>query len=180
MTGRRGHGSMEGRKGRYSIRIAHRLHPGHPKSPISVIRTTRQLFSGAVLRAVVEQVEQHGMILRYVREALPIALAEHCKDCLTDGGRLVIFTDSPAWASQLRFYAPAIRTRLKTACGGDFREIQVRNLRPETQSDRSRPMRAPSREIAHLIHASGLGSSGQLGDALLRLGVTMARYAGWK
>jgi hypothetical protein len=151
----------------------------HRKLGTRVTQTARELLHSSVLRALVKRVEQHGMILRHVQEALPIALAEHCKSCLADGGRLVIFTDSPAWASQLRFYAPVILARLRTACGDDFREMQVRNLRLEAPADGRKPARAPSPETAHLVQASGHStSSDQLREALLRLGATMARYAG--
>jgi len=188
MTGRHGNGSIrEGEKRLNSdhrppfkgrLRAAFNL---TPKSATSVTRTTHQLLSSSILCGLVKKAEQHGIILKHVREALPIALADHCKDCLADGGRLVIFTDSPAWASQLRFYAPVILARLRTAYGDDFREMQVRNLRLEAPADRPKPIRTPAPEIAHLIQASGQStSSGQLRDALLRLGATMARYAGWK
>lgn len=142
--------------------------------------STNELLSNSPLRSLLERVEKHGEILRIVREALPPSLAGHCKDCLArEDQRLVIFTDSPAWASQLRFYVPTILVKLKTPNGYDFRDIQVRNLRFEAPSNKVKSVNAPSLEVARMIKESGLGASSvELRKALERLSVTIERYTG--
>ena len=52
---------------------------------------------------------------------LPSGLSAHLTAAIARDQVLVLFTDSPAWATRLRFAAPGLRAAL-----GGFREVQVR------------------------------------------------------
>ncbi|HUL12285.1 MAG TPA: DciA family protein [Methylococcaceae bacterium] len=146
----------------------------------SVPESTQKLLNGSVFRSLLDKVGEHAVILGLVRESLPASLAEHCRDCLAHENRLVLFTDSPAWASQLRFYAPAILARIGALAEYEFREIQVRNLRLQAPAYKPKPIKLPSPEVARMVKASGPGApSDELRQALERLGATIERYA-WR
>jgi predicted nucleic acid-binding Zn ribbon protein len=62
-----------------------------------------------------DQVAQHAQPISFV------------KDADTDGGRLVVQTDSTAWATQMRLLAPTVLTRLNAELGdGTVTFIEVR------------------------------------------------------
>jgi len=138
-----------------------------------------QYLNSSIFRSLLDRVELHRQILSLARGVLPETLAAHCQDCLIKGSRVLVFTDSPAWASQLRFYAPNILAQLNSSAGHHFSEVQVRNLRLEAPADTHKPMKRPSPSVARLLNLSGLDApSVEIGEALVRLGATIERYAG--
>lgn len=54
------------------------------------------------------RVEQQKKLLTIVRGVLPDSLQAHAIHCVIDRNKLIIYTDSANWASQLRFYRAAI------------------------------------------------------------------------
>ena len=56
-----------------------------------------------------------------VRALLPSTLSGHLSAAIGRDQILVLFTDSPAWATRLRFTAPGLRSALE-----GFREVQVK------------------------------------------------------
>jgi predicted nucleic acid-binding Zn ribbon protein len=77
-----------------------------------------------------EQVAQH---------AQPVSFR---KDDDTDGGRLVVQTDSTAWATQMRLLAPTVLRRLNVELGeGTVTFIEVRGPSAPTWSHGRRSVR---------------------------------------
>lgn len=79
-----------------------------------------------------QDVRVHGVFSRWgaivgdqvAQHAQPISFV---KDVDTDGGRLVVQTDSTAWATQMRLLAPTVLTRLNAELGdGTVTFIEVR------------------------------------------------------
>jgi hypothetical protein len=143
-----------------------------PKSPSS-------LLESAGLQAVMAKLELHKALLARIRRLLPPPLAEHCRDCLVTGGRLVIFVDDPAWAFQARFFLPAIQTGLSSA--GELRvtEIQVRNLHQRSPNPSAPAKAKPTLRTARAIKSCALEiGAEELKGALLRLAETIERNAG--
>lgn len=56
----------------------------------------------------VVQIKQQKQILKTLRTVLPETLSQHLHHCVINGKKLMIYTDSAAWASQLRFYDKAL------------------------------------------------------------------------
>jgi len=59
------------------------------------------------------QIEQQQRILQCIRAVLPETLAKQVRHCLIRDKKLLIYTDSAAWASQLRFYNSSILGSIK-------------------------------------------------------------------
>lgn len=84
---------------------------------------------GQGLGLLLIRVEKHRALLKIIREALPQALGMRCMDCLAkEDGRLIIFTDSQAFAAKLRFYAPLMAEKLSLN-GFEFKDISLRILK---------------------------------------------------
>ena len=74
------------------------------------------------LRRFLESNRQFGNLLHRLRESqltidrvrkfLPTDLAPHLSAALQDGEQLILFTESPVWATRLRFVVPALRVSL--------------------------------------------------------------------
>ncbi len=134
------------------------------------------LISPTLLRSLKIQAE----LLGRVRKAVPAALAVHCRYCvMREDGRMVVFTDSPAWATRLRFYSPSLLAALNADGGMPIGEILVRTLRIESPTRTVKPMEEPSPRAIEAVKASVAAAvCPEVGESLARLGMTMERYAG--
>jgi len=97
--------------------------------------------------ALVRSVHRRQALLAQVRKALPSPLASHCVAAGLSGDRLILFADSPAWGSRLRFLAPGLITALAKA-GTAARDARVRVLIPEN-APRQRPRPRPTLSSAN-------------------------------
>ena len=69
---------------------------------------TALLFQNQAINQFESQIEQQKTLLQTIRNTLPESLAKHVQHSLLNGNKLLIFTDSAAWAAQLRFYEKAL------------------------------------------------------------------------
>lgn len=124
-------------------------------------------------------IEKHQKVLQVIRSSLPEALANEAKDCVVKDTKLLIFTASAAWASQLRFYSPAIRTAVNAKCNEKIDKVQLKVLEPEANNIQSKPApNIPSLENIELIRNNQLDApDSDLKLALLNLSQTLKNYA---
>jgi predicted nucleic acid-binding Zn ribbon protein len=59
-------------------------------------------------------------------EAVGEQVAQHVRPVKLDGGVLSVEVDDPAWATQVKFLAPTIITRLAGVAGARGEQLQVR------------------------------------------------------
>ena len=134
--------------------------------PLSVHRV---LGSNRQLAELLEQAKEHRNNHERIRRHLPANLAAHVSGALFEDGRLVLLTDSPVWASRLRFIEPRLRTEL-----GHDAEIRVKVLpsggRGRKAKKRPRKARSLSSRSAEQIRIMADAiSDQQLSQALRRL-----------
>lgn len=123
-------------------------------------------------------IEKHLKVLQVIRSSLPESLANQAKDCVIKDTKLLIFTDSAAWASQLRFYSQAIRTAVNSKCIEEIDKIQLKVLDSESGSNnQSKPTpKIPSLENIELIRSNQLNApDSELKCALLNLSHTLKK-----
>lgn len=140
----------------------------HPKSIAGLCQ------DGTVL-AIRIQIQKHRQMLDLVKRALPGFLAVHCVDCVIKPDRLILYVDSAAWASQIRFYAPQLLSKLEQSTGFRPKDLQIRNFVASIGENFGRPRIVPPPVfIAELLKNSALSaSSGEIKDSLLRLSATV-------
>jgi len=143
--------------------------------------STRQFLNNALFLDIRQRIETHARLLKKIKESLPAPMAERCLYCVArEDGSLVIYTDSQAFASQLRFHAPSILARLEAAGETTFKQIAIRNLssvEPAAASKPETPMKKPSPKAIAAVKASSRATGDELDAALARLGASMERYA---
>jgi len=150
-----------------------------PNSPES----TRQVLNNSVFYDIRRRVAFHAELLKRIRETMPGPAAKHCQYCVArEDGSVVLYVDSQAIASQLRFRLPALLTKLNETSQLSIKQIILRNLpltSPSKALESARQMKAPAPTAIEAVKASSQSApNDDLAKALARLGATMERYAG--
>jgi hypothetical protein len=124
------------------------------------------------LKALLAHAARLESLSRQISAWLPEPLAEHARVANVDPQRLVLQTDSPAWATRLRYLAPPLLAYLKQQPDlAGLLNVQVR-IRPAASGTADRPGRRPqfSRLASESLQAAAEGhSDAELRDALIRL-----------
>lgn len=140
------------------------------------------------------RIEQQQQVLQRIHDVLPATIAEHALHCVVNGKRLLIYTDTAAWASQLRFYNSAILSAIAPVTRESVSIMQIKiwveasptGLRRGTLAGEralqamssGRKPNIPSAEKIEFIRNHSLTvSDEQLKLALLRLSATLAKLS---
>ncbi|MFZ4704349.1 MAG: DciA family protein [Candidatus Methylumidiphilus sp.] len=139
----------------------------------------QQILNHSVYQGLLRRIETNAELLRRVKAGLPEPMARHCQYCLgTEGGGIVIFSDSQAFSAQLRFYAPSILARVNVNMDPPFKQVSVRNLPLAEPVPMVKPMKPVSAAAIKAVKASSTAAPGdELAIALAKLGATMERFA---
>jgi hypothetical protein len=106
-----------------------------------------------------------------LRRHLNPSVAAHCRIANLRSGVLVLQTDSPAWATRLRYHIPMLRETLLDQGLGQIRDVRVK-VAPAEKAPRSsspRKARLSARTAEVLLHAAEASDDPALRDALARL-----------
>lgn len=124
------------------------------------------------------KINQQAQVLRLVRNVLPTKLGSHASYCVLNDKKIVLYTDSATWSSQLRFYHQTILSKLHDT---GFQHVEVLQIKvvPEQQTQVSKnKAKIPSQENIDLIRQQGLAQHDQeLNAAFLRLSKTLSRLS---
>ena len=125
--------------------------------------------------ALLALVDRQRQLLQDVRARLSPPLDAHCLYATLEEGKLTLITDSPAWASRLRFQAPELTANLSST-QGEIEACQVR-VQPLAVARRALEMERPrarmSPATAALLRQAGEAQGDtELGRALCRLART--------
>ncbi len=150
-----------------------------PKKPPAF--KTSLSFPNRTMAYFYSQIEQQKQVLQYVQAVLPEPLAKQVRYCLIKEKNLLIYTDSAAWASQLRFYNNAILAAIAPFTRTSIESMQVKIIAEQTglvlRSHRKANL--PSEEKIAVIRNDSLNiTDDQLKLALLRLSATLERLSG--
>lgn len=83
-------------------------------------------YSNRTLASLQVQVDRQKKLLKIIRTVLPEPLAHHLQSCAVQDKKLLLYTESAAWASQLRFYSRAIAEVTRSKLGEDIQVTKVR------------------------------------------------------
>ena len=137
-----------------------------------------QSFQNRTLAVYLGRLEQQQALLRRIRAELPQSLAGHVLHCVVHENTLLLYTDSAAWASQLRFLKQDILQAAGKAQNCAFEKLQIRILAdqigasPRTESKAKLPS---AEKIAMLRNQVDDIRDSRLQQALQRLSATLAR-----
>jgi len=143
---------------------------------------TRQVLNNSLFHDIRRRVDFHAELLNRIKDNLPAPMAKHCRYCVArDDGGLVVYLDSQAFASQLRFILPSLLAKLNATGDLFFKQIIIRYLpltQPSAVDKPVAPMKAPPPEVIEMVKASSQSAPGDdLAKAMARLAAAMERYA---
>lgn len=106
-------------------------------------------------------------LLESLRSHLPPASRPHCLHAVIKDAELVVFCDSPARASQLKYQCQPL---LATPVGQGIRRVRVKVLPPNPVAPREKNERLMSSSAAHrLEQAANITTDTELAASLRRL-----------
>ena len=150
-----------------------------PSKPPSFKRSLS--FPNRTMAYLYSQIEQQQRILQRIQAVLPDALAKQARHCLIKDKKLLIYTDSAAWASQLRFYNAAILAAIAPLTSSPIDKVHIKIITGQigSVSGSKRKANIPSVDKIELIRNHSLTvSDNQLSSALLKLSATLKRLSG--
>lgn len=137
-------------------------------------------FPNRTIAHFYSRIEQQRQVLQHIRSVLPEALAKQARYCVINDKKLLIYTDSAAWASQLRFYNQAILAAIAPITRESIILMQIKILtdqkNPETPAVKKTNI--PSSEKIEIIRNLSVNvSDNHLKQALLKLSATLQRLS---
>lgn len=125
------------------------------------------------------QIAQQKQVLLCIHRVLPVEIAKHALHCVITNKKLLIYTDTAAWASQLRFYNSAILAAIAPVTRDTISIMQIKIGLEALPAERPRRKpNIPSAENIALIHNHSLTvSDQQLKQSLLKLSTTLEKLA---
>ena len=140
---------------------------------------TSLVFKNRTMAYFYSQIEQQQRILQMIRRVLPDNLAKQTKHCLIKERKLLIYTDSAVWATQLRFYNTTILASVtKNTAPIESLQIKVISTQTGLASTLTRKALIPSTEKIEALKNNSLSiEDNQLRLALLKLSTTLERLS---
>jgi len=133
-------------------------------------------FDSGSLAVYMEKIAEQNQLLGVVRLALPSNIAKHINYCVQSRPRLLIYTESAVWASQIRFYHEAILSKLLEVGLQNISQVSVRIMFQFDDRKKSRPVLLPSAEtVQSLLSSVDQKSDDVLDRALTKLAETLKR-----
>ena len=133
-------------------------------------------FDGRPMAMCLEKLAEQKRFLRVVQTTLPEQIAEHAMHCVISDTRLIIYTDSAVWASQIRFFQEVILNKIQGAGQRKITNMQIKVLPPVGPLNRARGVRVPASEtVQALLGQVNDKSSDALDIALSKLAKTLSK-----
>ena len=128
--------------------------------------------------SIITRVDLHRKILAVIRAVLPESLANHALYCVLENRKLLIYSQSAAWASQLRFYSPAMLAAVNAKTDVSVELIQVRILQQHPVQLITEPKKIPAPETIESIQDRLISlPESKLKQSLLSLSETLRKLA---
>ncbi len=133
-------------------------------------------YSATQFQAYQQTITRHQIILKLVRSAVPKQFANSIHYCLPKSEHLIIFTDSAAWSSQLRFFESALLRILHESGYINIEKIKLKILQQRSHTQKTSQPSLPDLKSVSIIESIALSrKQDRLASALLRLSDTLER-----
>lgn len=133
-------------------------------------------FDGRQMAICLAMIAEQYQLLTIVKTALPTDIAKSVIHCVRSKQRLLLYTESASWASQLRFFHQAILNKLAET---EYKNIQVVKVKIQPQLIEQKSLRIlqlPSAENIRMMQEQVKGrEQDELKQALLRLSNTLEK-----
>lgn len=125
-----------------------------------------------------QKINQQQQLLKRIKTVLPAELAAHTLYCVMKDTKLLLYTDSAIWSSQLRFYQQAILTEAREQGYQRLETLQIKLMTGHGEKARSAKVRVPSKKNIELIrHLASQQKNDHLQRALAKLSDTLSKLS---
>lgn len=133
--------------------------------------------SNRVIASLMVQVGRQKELLDIVRSALPEALAKEVKCCFIKNRKLLLYTESAAWASQLRFYSQVLEESTRSKCGETIEatKVKITKVIKAPNIETLKPKIPSSENIGLIKENIENAADSPLKSSLLRLSKTLEK-----
>jgi hypothetical protein len=133
-------------------------------------------FDGRQMAICLAMIAEQTKLLAIVKTALPDEIAKSVVHCVKSKQRLLLYTESASWASQLRFFHQAILNKLAETEYKNIQDLQVK-IQPKTIEQKTgRLLLIPSANNISMIQEQVKNQEQDvLSQALLRLSNTLEK-----
>ena len=108
-------------------------------------------FDARQLAVCMEIIAEQKALQTIVKTALPAEIADHVQHCVRSGNRLLIYTETASWGSQIRFFHVSILNKIAESGQKNIISLQVRISPQLIRQQSARTPRLPSTENIGLI-----------------------------
>ncbi len=136
------------------------------QNPISVFAERPNNTSKLIAAA-----KKHKEITNKIRSYLPVELAEHCEFGSIKGSSMIIFADSAAWATRLRFHSNELVRYINKEYKYSLTAIKfkITPAKGKPKKPKPEPFHIDKENISNIRQLSSSVKNKALGDALARL-----------
>ena len=128
-------------------------------------------YEGKILASYKYQLEIQNELLNVIKSTLPSHLSSHALYCVASGKKILLYTDSASWSSQLRFYHQDILQALSSSNTRRFEALQIKIIPQTIERKQKTTLSPPSAENIDLILSQAEHQTDEkLKAALLKLG----------
>lgn len=133
-------------------------------------------YEKTIMRGYQEQIKIQHELLTIIQSALPEHLCPHALYCVMTERKILLYTDSAIWSSQLRFYHQNILQKLAHSDYGVFEGVKIKIIPKESVREQNKYLLSPSLENVELIFKQAENQVDNiLKKALLKLGKTLKK-----
>jgi len=135
-------------------------------------------YEGKILIGYKYQIEVQSKLLKKIKSTLPTHLASHALYCVISNKKVILYTDSATWSSQLRFYHQTILQGISATASnrGTFETVQIKIIPQLIQKKIDEPKHFPSSEnIDQILLQAKNQPDAKLKLALTKLGKTLKK-----
>lgn len=136
-------------------------------------------FEGKVFTRYKYKIEAQTRLLEIIKAVLPENLSCHALSCVISEKKVLLYTDSAIWSSQLRFYHKTILRALVNSQQGTFQLLQIKVI-PKTKDPLQMSLlNLPSAENISSIfeQANARDSDDMLKKSLFNLATTFKKLS---
>ncbi len=134
--------------------------------------------AGKLLNAYQQKINQQQQILGILKSVLPDDIAIHALYCVISGHKLLVYTDSSSWSSQLRFYHLVMLNKVVESGWKQIQLLQIRIIPEQIKPSLQHSANIPSKKNIQFIRQQIQSPvTDKLNNALLKLCDTLDRLS---
>jgi hypothetical protein len=135
-------------------------------------------YEGKIISRYKGQIEIQNKLLKTMSSALPAHLSDHALFCTISGKKIILYTDSATWSSQLRFYTKNLLQAILVSNRGNFEDIKIKIIPKIKEKEKQKPIKLPSsKNIDFIFNQAESQTDEKLKKALLNLGTTFSKLS---